>query len=166
MEVIVPDSMPDILRIVDVDAVSLLRGKDADTARMTVSGVADATVLYVPEAGDDVMKLAVNMPFSASYENVEITPDCLLTAVVSVASADSRAINPRKLLLKLELCYDIGAYLQYEKDVADDIKDTRDDIQLLRASRELTIPSSVRSEIIRCCSEYNCILRGAGRRQS
>ena len=101
MEVIVPDSMPDILRVADADAMPFMRGKDADAGRMTVSGIADAVILYTPESGEGVKKLDISIPFSATCENAEITTDCLLTAIVTLSSIEAKAINPRKLLIKL-----------------------------------------------------------------
>ena len=49
MEMIVPDALPDILRIVDTDAIVYLRSKATDNGRVSVSGVAAATVLYAPD---------------------------------------------------------------------------------------------------------------------
>ena len=37
MELIVPDAQPDILEILDTDAVVLLRSKEADTGRVVIS---------------------------------------------------------------------------------------------------------------------------------
>ena len=65
MELIVPDAQPDILEILDTDAVVLLRSKEADTGRVVISGVINATVLYAPEDSGDIKKLELSMPFSA-----------------------------------------------------------------------------------------------------
>lgn len=143
MEVIVPDSMPDIVRVIDADAMPFMRGKDADTGRMAVSGIAEAVVLYVPESGGSIKRLEVSMPFSATHENAEITSECLLTAAVTLSSTDVRAINPRKLLIKLELCYELGAYLPDSKSMPCGMNEPHGDIQMLETARELMLPSSV-----------------------
>ena len=56
MEMIVPDAMPDIERIVDTDANVFLRSKSTDSGRIMVTGVADVTVLYCPEGEMGVRK--------------------------------------------------------------------------------------------------------------
>jgi len=140
-EIIVPDTQPDILRVVCADGTPLLRGKDADAGRVTVSGVAEATVLYVPEDEKGVQKLEASIPFSASAENEEITPECLLTARVTLCSADARAVNPRKVVVRLELAYEIGCYLPSACTLFSAAES--EGVQLLPAEKEAELPSAV-----------------------
>lgn len=48
-EVVVPDSLPDIMRIIDADAVALLRSKEADGGRVTITGIVNVSVIYIPD---------------------------------------------------------------------------------------------------------------------
>lgn len=110
MEMIVPDAMPDILRIVDTDATVFLRGKSTDNGRVSVSGVIAATVIYCPEGESGVRKLELEIPFSATAGDSEITQNTRVTASVAVSSADASMINPRKIILRVDLLMDIACY--------------------------------------------------------
>ncbi len=98
MEMIVPDALPDILRIVDTDAVVFLRSKATDNGKVTAAGVANATVIYCPEGEVGVRKLDLEIPFTVSAGDSEITQNTKVVSNVSVSSADASMINPRSLL--------------------------------------------------------------------
>lgn len=111
IEVIVPDALPDILRILDTDGTPYLRSKDCEAGRVSVTGVSELTVLYVPETGSGVRKLNVSLPFSMSAEGAEITSDCLITAALDLTAADSRTVNPRKVVVRAEVACETALYL-------------------------------------------------------
>ena len=48
-EIIVPDALPDVGGVLTVEGLALLRGKEASTDSLTVTGVCDLSVLYLPE---------------------------------------------------------------------------------------------------------------------
>ena len=141
MEVIVPDALPDILRIVDTDGTPYLRSKDAEMGRVTVTGVTELTVLYVPESGGGVRRLSVNLPFSASAEGIDITPDSLITATVSLIAADSRTVNPRKIVVKAEVA--CNATLFIPESIYNTAAKDRDDIYFKSESRVMNLPAAV-----------------------
>ena len=110
MEMIVPDALPDILRIVDTDAVVYLRSKSTDSGRVSVSGVAAATIIYAPDGESGVRKMDLEIPFTTSANDGEITQNTRVTAGVSVVSADASMINPRKIIVRVDLLTDISCY--------------------------------------------------------
>ncbi len=111
VEVIVPDAQPDVLRILDTDGTVYLRGKDCEAGRVTVSGVAELTVLYVPESGKGVRRVNVEIPFSAFAESEAVTADCLITAKLRLIACDARTVNPRKLVVRMEAAAEAALYL-------------------------------------------------------
>lgn len=111
IEVIVPDALPDILRILDTDGTPYLRSKDCEAGRVSVTGVSELTVLYVPDSGSGVRKLNVSLPFSMSAEGPDITSECLITASLSLTAADSRTVNPRKVVVRAEVACVTALYL-------------------------------------------------------
>ncbi len=110
MEMIVPDALPDILRIVDTDAVVFLRSKSTDNGRVSVSGIVATTIIYAPENENGVRKMDLEIPFTASANDGEITQNSRVTASVTVSSADASMINPRKIIARVDLLTDIGCY--------------------------------------------------------
>lgn len=110
LETIVPDACPDILRLVDTQGKVLLKSKTAMDGRATLTGTARLTVLYLPDGGTGPCSLEVNIPFSVSVEDKNIQSGCLMTAAPRVAGADTRAINPRKIMTRVEITADVQVF--------------------------------------------------------
>ena len=141
IEVIVPDALPDILRILDTDGTPYLRGKDCEAGRVSVTGLTELTVLYVPESGRGVKKIPVELPFSAACDGEGITPDCLITASLGLVSADARTINPRKLVVRAEVAVDAALYVP--ESVYNTSPRDREGIYFRSESMTLTLPTAV-----------------------
>lgn len=110
MEMIVPDACPDILRIVDTAGTVCLKSKEALEGRAEVSGTVRCTVLYLPDGACGMRRLEVNLPFFCSADAVGIQPDSMVIAVPCLLSADTRAINPRKVLVRVNLAVSIRVF--------------------------------------------------------
>ena len=110
LETIVPDANPDILRLIDTQGKVFLKSKEAMDGRVTLTGTARLTALYQPEGGTGPCRLEVGIPFSVSAEEHRLTPGCLVTAVARVAGADTRTINPRKVLTRVEVAVSVKAF--------------------------------------------------------
>lgn len=126
MEMIVPDALPDILRIVDADAIVFLRSKATDSGHATVSGVASATVLYSPEGESGVRKMELDIPFTAVASESEITNTTRIVTRVSVSSVDASMINPRKIIVRIDLLTMISCYNEAELQIAAGIDEEAD----------------------------------------
>ena len=110
LETIVPDANPDILRLIDTQGKVLLKSKEVMDGRVTLTGTARLTVLYRPEGGTGPCRLEVGIPFSVSAEERRLTTGCVVTAVARVAGADTRTINPRKILTRVEVAVGIKVF--------------------------------------------------------
>ena len=119
-ELIVPDAQPDILRFVETGAVALMRSKEGERGQVRVTGVTDVCVTYLPDGGGGVRKLETSIPFSAQAESPDITQDCLICARVSVAGTETRMINPRKILIRVNLTVDVMCCAAQELRIASD----------------------------------------------
>ncbi len=147
MEMIVPDALPDILRIVDADATVFLRSKSTDPGRVTVTGVAAATVIYCGENESGVFKLELEIPFSAASSEGEILPSTRVTASVTVTSADASMINPRKIIARVNLLTNVTCYNDAEIAVASGMDEDNDaEIELLTDSAEVDTTTGVREK--------------------
>lgn len=109
-EAIVPDALPDIYEILCTYANICLRGKDTSSGRVVVSGTAETSVLFSAENGDRVRSLCVSLPFTVSADAEEITDDSAVIADISILSAESKMINPRKVLVKVNLNVSLRCY--------------------------------------------------------
>ena len=108
-EVNLSETQPDAVRTICATASPYMRTKDAENGRMTVSGSFDVSVLYAADSAPAISRINLTRDFSAYAECDEISEGSQLTAEISVASAEARLINSRKLHVKVELLYTLSA---------------------------------------------------------
>ena len=117
LESIVPDACPDILRIVDVCGQATLSGKQAREGSAQVTGMVRASILYQPEGGGGLRRMEVGLPFTCQAEAPGLTERGTVLARPRLRSAEARALNPRKVLLRVDLAVDITACQPVERPI-------------------------------------------------
>lgn len=117
MEAIVPDACPDILHITDTCGQILLKGREAQEGRAEISGTVQCAVLYLPEEGSGLRRMEVSVPFTCAVPAEKVTSSCRVVAAPRVSAAETRALNPRKILLRLGLCIDVQIFAPVEEVV-------------------------------------------------
>ncbi len=103
MELVVSDSLPDVVSVVNADGCVFLRGKEIDEGKLTINGSINCFVLYYSEGEKKLMKMPVQLPFTSTRENSAIGSASSCIVSLSITSLDARIINSRKLLLRAEL---------------------------------------------------------------
>jgi len=103
MEMIVPDAYPDILRIIDTDGVVCIRSREVRNGEAEVSGTVKTHVLYVPESGAGLCRLALDIPFTHRFEGAGLDTRSFPVVTASLRAADARSINPRKILARVDV---------------------------------------------------------------
>lgn len=117
LETIVPDACPDILRIVDVCGQAFLSGKQAREGAAVVSGMVRAAVLYQPDGAAGLRRMEVSLPFTCQAEAPGFTERGTVLASPRLRFAEARALNPRKVLLRVDLAVDITACQPVERPI-------------------------------------------------
>ena len=102
-ETIVPDSMPDMERIVDSFASVILRGRECQGGSVSLAGDIQAGVLYMAQQEDMPRQISLYLPFSlrrsvSAAEGGQCVVEC------RVRSVDARMLNSRKLSIRVGLC--------------------------------------------------------------
>ncbi len=123
LESIVPDACPDILRIVDVCGQAHLTGKQAKEGMAQVSGAVRAAILYQPEGGGGLRRVEVSLPFTCQAEAPGLTDRGTVFACPRLCAAEARALNPRKVLLRVDLAVDVTACQPVERPVCCGVSD-------------------------------------------
>lgn len=108
-EAIVPDACPDILRILDARAYACLTGKQVRDNLITVTGLIRTSVFYLPEGETGVRHLEIATPFTCQTDAHGISNQGMVLAFPAVRWAEARALNPRKILLRVDLAVGIRA---------------------------------------------------------
>lgn len=110
MEMIVPDSCPDILRILDTGGKVCLKSKEVRLGGIDLAGFAKMELLYMPEGERGVFRLDMNIPFQYPVESGHITAMSKVSVSACLQSAETRLINPRKVLVRVNLLFRLQAY--------------------------------------------------------
>ena len=126
LESIVPDACPDILRIVDVCGQATLSGKQAREGAAQVTGMVRASILYQPEGGGGLRRIEVGLPFTCQAEAPGLTERGTVLACPRLRWAEARALNPRKVLLRVDLAVDLTACQPVEKAVCGGVADAEE----------------------------------------
>jgi len=110
MEMIVPDACPDILRICNTEGAVCLRSKEALDGRAEVLGNVKAAVLYLPDGEEGMRRLEVTLPFTCGADSTAVSAQCTILAVPRVIAAETRILNPRKVLVRVNLAISIQVF--------------------------------------------------------
>lgn len=110
LEAIVPDACPDILRIVSVCGQICLSEKQVIEGSIHISGQVDASVLYLPEDGDTLQRMAVRLPFTCDVAAQPLEPGDEVFVIPTLCKQEARILNPRKVLVRMELMLEISGY--------------------------------------------------------
>lgn len=147
MEMIVPDACPDILHLVDTCGTVLMKSREAQDGRAEVAGTVCCTVLYQPEGECGIHRFEVNVPFFCAVENPAVDRDCLVNALPRLQAADTRILNPRKVLLRINLAVDIQVFSPCGTSVCSCVAEPADsDVQQLLETQETYVVSCVREK--------------------
>jgi len=98
-DAIVPDALPDILRIVESHGIALIGSRELRDGRLVVAGSIRAGVIYVPESGNGLEHIELTIPYSHTFD-LHSDQNGVLLCSAEVQSIDSRTINPRKILVR------------------------------------------------------------------
>lgn len=119
LESIVPDALPDIVRIVETVGTVLFRQKETVDGSVRVTGTACTSVLYLPEGDSGPCCLSLNIPFLCSGDSPVIQNGHLVQVSARVISADAQMLNPRKVLARVELAVEVCVYGEEDTEVCD-----------------------------------------------
>lgn len=145
-DAIVPDALPDILRIVESHGVAMINSREIRDGRLTVTGVVRASVIYVPETGEGLEHLALTIPFTNVFD-VQAERGGVLLCNAEVQTIDSRTINPRKILVRttVRICVRSMEQRSFSLCVGVNAKG-REDVQLLKQSYLAKLPCAVKTK--------------------
>lgn len=109
-DVIVPDSFPDVERIVYASASAIVRSKECRAGCVSVTGGLRAAALYVPEDGTEPRVLDAYIPFTLRVDDPALTEQTQVILQCAVCSADARMVNSRKVLLRVSVCCTVDGF--------------------------------------------------------
>ena len=111
-EAIIPDSQPDILKVMETSVNVLLKSKEAEQGRAIVKGVLQSTVIYAAE-DDNFYKVEIPIPYTVIANCHDINDDYAVLAVTDILSADAFISNSRKIVVKANYITNIHVFGNY-----------------------------------------------------
>ncbi len=101
-EITIPETLPELGRVVDCFGTVLVKSRTADNGSVTVNGGIQTGVLYVPAEGESVERLELWIPFTVT-KKIPTQPDAIVYYWGWLRSIDARFVNSRKLLIRADL---------------------------------------------------------------
>ena len=147
-EAIVPDASPDILRILDTRGQIFLTGKQIKTGSVSVTGLICANVFYLPEHDSgSIHHLNIELPFTCQAEVPELGASGVVHAFPRIRWAEARVLNPRKILLRVDLAMDLSAYRPLGMEICTCAQDTQSiGIEQCIVEEETTVTGTVQEK--------------------
>ncbi|MFZ5968807.1 MAG: DUF3794 and LysM peptidoglycan-binding domain-containing protein [Bacillota bacterium] len=131
-DIVVPDVKPDISRILSVDGIVNITGKEAVQDKIIVDGVVHFKILYAAEDEEQpVYSMNASAGFSQNIDIENTTPsmDCIVSG--KIEHIDYNVVNERKVSVKTVLNLSGKTWAVSKMDVLREIRGL-DDVQLLR----------------------------------
>ncbi|HWQ50525.1 MAG TPA: SPOCS domain-containing protein [Terriglobales bacterium] len=95
-ETSLPEYLPDIHRVVRVDARPTMTGTTSEEGMVAVEGWVDCVIMYLPREGS-LQSHFCRVPFTLRENDTRITPKVRISATVSMTSVTCRPLSERKL---------------------------------------------------------------------
>lgn len=109
-DIVVPDTMEDILRILGCRHQCRIRSKNLETDCVSVGGELDVTVLYIPETGEGIRTISAVIPFEVKLDAPGADSTSVSIIDTSVLDLEVKPINPRKVSVNADLCVTQSCY--------------------------------------------------------
>ncbi len=156
LEMIVPDACPDILRVVETDGRVLIGRREAVAGRVELTGTFQLCVLYVPDGESGIRHLDVTIPFSCDVDGKDIGPECQVVVSAGLCKADTRAVNPRKILARAEVILRVAAYTPRDQVITARVAPLMaEQVEQLTQEQEIYLTACVQEKPFTCSDEIS-----------
>jgi hypothetical protein len=108
-DVIVPDSFPDMARIVDSVGTACVKEAVLRDDRLDLTGVARIGILYSPDGEEGLRKLDAVIPFNHVFDG-HFPAGSEVHCHSRILEIESRAVNPRKISILVRLSIHAAVY--------------------------------------------------------
>jgi len=122
-DIIVPDSYPDILQIIDAKGLVCVKEKHVSDAGVELAGAIRVSVLYKPDdpafssGFNTVKKIEIVIPFTHVFEQRGLS-DGKVFAAALLTSTSARTVNPRKVSVTACVHMDVQVYTPYSHELS------------------------------------------------
>lgn len=141
-EAVIPDSSPDIGRILGCWGTPLVRSTQWRERGMSLSGGVTARALYLPEGGTEPILVEAWLPFTFNWEFEAGANQGQMCFDLRLRGAEARMISARKLLFRMNVAARGEAY-QNDTVAFYSPQDVPKDVELKKERYPLVIPGEL-----------------------
>ena len=138
---VVPDTLPDIDRVLCTLGGLNIRSKDISAGRLRLEANIPARIVFCDENGG-VHSMELNIPVYISAEDESLGDGSLCCAELRLAALETRLLNPRKVLARAEIIADISCYSRSEPSWSNGVEDA-EHIHVLLQPGEIIYVSAI-----------------------
>lgn len=139
-QVRLPETLPDVGRVLAGWGQVLLRGKEWHSDSVSVSGGVKTWVLYEPEDGTAVRCVESWLPFQMKWDMPEADRDGTLILCPGRPKVDARMLSDRKLMVRAGICMEARAMILSDCELYTP-EDVPQDVQLLQNTYSMLLPT-------------------------
>ncbi len=141
MEMIVPDTSPDVVRICFSDGCAYVKEKSVHGNDVSINGVVKGALHYFAEGDSKSRKLDVLIPFLHNFEHITVNERSECVASAELINMEVREINSRKLAVRAQVAICLKVYSEQEMEFSCEIPENKKySIELLEKSMEIYAP--------------------------
>ena len=130
-DIIVPDSKPDILNVINATGNVCIYKKEVLDDRIKIEGSVNTYVMYLPDSKDDNLRaLNCNLDFSETIACQGVREGMTLILKPTIKDIECKVLNGRKISLKAGIEFNIKVYSNEDVEIINTINNI-DDIQIL-----------------------------------
>ena len=138
-EIRLPDTMPDIGRVLGSWGQVVVRGKEWRGNGMSVTGGVMVWVLYAPEDGSAVQSIEGWIPLQMKWDFPQTQRDGAICVLPQLKAVDARSVSARKIMVRASVSAMGEAQEPMEQDIYAPV-DVPKDVQLLRRKYPVELP--------------------------
>ena len=116
-ESIVPDSMPDVEKILLTDGKIHIRSAAVSDGRIELDGTVFGSILYAGEGNDVPNRLEFSIPISLSGNDTELEDTDKLFINARINASEGKALNTRKVSFRVEAAVCACVFRESEADL-------------------------------------------------
>lgn len=153
-ESVVPDKMPDIGLLGETPIHTFFRVKQTEDGLGRLEGTVLATVCFIPDGTAGYHSLDVEIPWSVQFESEALKGRQETVGEATYIQAETRLLNPRKLLVKVQLQVKLTAYEKHLLTVCDDADTEHQMICAYKEQAECSVVGTVCEKTFAATDEY------------
>lgn len=151
-EVRLPESMPDIGRVLGAWGQVIVRSKEWRSSGMAVSGGVMACAMYAPEDGSEPRSVECWIPFNLKWEFPETKHDGFICVMPRLKAIDARSTSARKMMVRANISIK-GQGLESVETEVFAAGEVPEDVQLLKAMYPMELPCESGEKMIEITEE-------------